>query len=43
VRFLRPEYVREVLHKAGGNVTRAATFADVSRQVIHKPIAKHRL
>ena len=37
------EYVRALLEKAGGNVTRAATFADVSRQVIHKLIAKHGL
>jgi len=37
------EYVRAVLEKAGGNVTRAATLAEVSRQVIHKLIAKHRL
>ena len=37
------EYVRALLEKAGGNVTRAATFAEISRQVIHKLIAKHRL
>lgn len=37
------EYVRALLEKAGGNVTRAATFAEVSRQVIHKLMAKHRL
>ena len=37
------EYVRALLEKAGGNVTRAAALADVSRQVIHKLIARHRL
>lgn len=37
------EYVRSVLRKSEGNVTRAAAIADVSRQVIHKLIAKHRL
>lgn len=37
------EYVRAVLAKSDGNVTRAAAIADVSRQVIHKLIAKHRL
>jgi DNA-binding NtrC family response regulator len=37
------EYVRSVLQKTEGNVTRAAALADVSRQVIHKLIAKHRL
>ena len=37
------EYVRSVLQKTEGNVTRAAAIADVSRQVIHKLIAKHRL
>ncbi|HXK18578.1 MAG TPA: helix-turn-helix domain-containing protein [Polyangiaceae bacterium] len=37
------EYVRALLERAGGNVTRAAAIADVSRQVIHKLIAKHRL
>jgi DNA-binding NtrC family response regulator len=37
------EYVRELLRRSEGNVTRAAALADVSRQVIHKLIAKHRL
>lgn len=37
------EYVRALLEKTGGNVTRAAALADVSRQVIHKLIARHRL
>jgi DNA-binding NtrC family response regulator len=37
------DYVRHLLRKAGGNVTRAAALADVSRQIIHKLIAKHRL
>lgn len=37
------EYVLAVLAKTEGNVTRAAAIADVSRQVIHKLIAKHRL
>ena len=37
------EYVRALLERAEGNVTRAAAIADVSRQVIHKLIAKHRL
>lgn len=37
------EYVRALLQKSQGNVTRAAALADVSRQVIHKLIAKHRL
>lgn len=37
------EYVRSVLRESEGNVTRAAAIADVSRQVIHKLIAKHRL
>jgi DNA-binding NtrC family response regulator len=36
------EYLRSVLQKSEGNVTRAAAIADVSRQVIHKLIAKHR-
>ena len=36
-------YVTHVLAQHGGNVTRAASIADVSRQVIHKLIAKHRL
>jgi transcriptional regulator of acetoin/glycerol metabolism len=37
------EYVRNLLQKAGGNVTRAAALADVSRQIIHKLIARHGL
>jgi transcriptional regulator of acetoin/glycerol metabolism len=37
------EYVRELLQRSQGNVTKAAALADVSRQVIHKLIAKHRL
>ena len=37
------EYVRALLEKSGGNVTRAAALADVSRQVIHKLIARHGL
>lgn len=37
------DYVRQLLRKTGGNVTRAAALADVSRQIIHKLIAKHRL
>ena len=37
------DYVRQLLGKTGGNVTRAAALADVSRQIIHKLIAKHRL
>ncbi len=37
------EYVRALLQRSEGNVTRAAAIADVSRQVIHKLIAKHRL
>ena len=37
------EYIRALLKKAGGNVTRAAGLAQVSRQVIHKLIARHRL
>lgn len=37
------EYVRILLQKAGGNVTRAAALADVSRQIIHKLIARHGL
>jgi len=37
------EYIRALLERAEGNVTRAAALADVSRQVIHKLIAKHRL
>jgi len=36
-------YIRALLEKSEGNVTRAAAIADVSRQVIHKLIAKHRL
>ncbi len=37
------EYIRDLLQRSEGNVTRAAAIADVSRQVIHKLIAKHRL
>lgn len=37
------EYLRALLRKSGGNVTRAAALAEVSRQVIHKLIARHRL
>jgi DNA-binding NtrC family response regulator len=37
------EYVQQLLRKSGGNVTKAAALAEVSRQVIHKLIAKHRL
>jgi len=37
------EYVRDLLQRSQGNVTRAAALADVSRQVIHKLIAKHGL
>jgi DNA-binding NtrC family response regulator len=37
------EYVQALLHKAKGNVTKAAAIAEVSRQVIHKLIAKHQL
>ena len=37
------DYVQKLLRKSGGNVTRAASLADVSRQIIHKLIAKHGL
>ena len=37
------DYVRKLLGKSGGNITRAASLADVSRQIIHKLIAKHGL
>jgi len=37
------EYVQALLRKSKGNVTKAAAIAEVSRQVIHKLIAKHRL
>jgi two-component system nitrogen regulation response regulator GlnG len=37
------EYIRALLQKSEGNVTRAAALAEVSRQVIHKLITKHRL
>lgn len=37
------EYVQQILRKSNGNVTKAAAIAEVSRQVIHKLIAKHRL
>jgi len=36
-------YVEHVLKKSDGNVTRAASLAEVSRQVIHKLMAKHGL
>ena len=36
-------YVEHVLNKSDGNVTRAAALAEVSRQVIHKLMAKHGL
>jgi transcriptional regulator with GAF, ATPase, and Fis domain len=36
-------YVEHVLSKSDGNVTRAAALAEVSRQVIHKLMAKHGL
>jgi DNA-binding NtrC family response regulator len=36
-------YVEHVLSKSEGNVTRAAAIAEVSRQVIHKLMAKHGL
>jgi transcriptional regulator with GAF, ATPase, and Fis domain len=35
------QYVEHVLRHTGGNVTRAAAAADVSRQVIHKLMLKH--
>ena len=37
------EYVQALLRKSKGNVTKAAAIAEVSRQVIHKLIAKHQL
>jgi len=37
------DYVQALLRKSKGNVTKAAAIADVSRQVIHKLIAKHQL
>jgi DNA-binding NtrC family response regulator len=36
-------YVQAILRKSQGNVTKAAAIAEVSRQVIHKLIAKHQL
>ena len=36
-------YVEQVLGRSEGNVTRAAAIAEVSRQVIHKLMAKHGL
>jgi transcriptional regulator with PAS, ATPase and Fis domain len=36
-------YLRKVLDRAGGNVTRAATLADVSRQMVQKLLRKHAL
>jgi two-component system, NtrC family, response regulator GlrR len=41
-RFER-DYLRALLRRAGGNITVAASMAQVSRQAIHKLIAKHRL
>jgi DNA-binding NtrC family response regulator len=35
------EYLQAILRKSKGNVTKAAAIAEVSRQVIHKLIAKH--
>ncbi len=37
------EYLTALLARADGNVTRAAALAEVSRQFIHKLLAKHRL
>ena len=37
------DYVQALLRKSKGNVTKAAAIAEVSRQVIHKLIAKHQL
>jgi DNA-binding NtrC family response regulator len=34
-------YLAQILARADGNVTRAATVADVSRQMIQKLIRKH--
>lgn len=34
-------YIKHVLEKSQGNVTRAAALADVSRQMIHRLIVKH--
>ena len=36
-------YLRKVLDRAGGNVTRAATLAEVSRQMVQKLMRKHAL
>ena len=36
-------YLKTLLAKAGGNVTRAAALAEVSRQAIHLLMVKHRL
>jgi transcriptional regulator with GAF, ATPase, and Fis domain len=36
-------YLRRLLAKADGNVTRAAAIAEVSRQIIHSMITKHGL
>jgi transcriptional regulator with GAF, ATPase, and Fis domain len=41
-RFER-DYIKALLRKSGGSVTIAAGFAQVSRQAIHKLIAKHRI
>jgi DNA-binding NtrC family response regulator len=37
------EYLSALLARADGNVTRAAALAEVSRQFIHKLLAKHHL
>ena len=37
------EYLTALLARAEGNVTRAAALAEVSRQFIHKLLAKHHL
>lgn len=36
-------YVKMVLEKSGGNITRAAAIADVSRQMIQKLMRKYGL
>lgn len=37
------EYVQRVLEKSGGNITRAAAIAEVSRQMIQKLMRKYGL
>jgi transcriptional regulator with GAF, ATPase, and Fis domain len=37
------EYVQRVLEKSGGNITRAAALAEVSRQMIQKLMRKYGL